>query len=146
MPTEILDTAECIHLMATQTVGRLSVVVGRFPLVVPVNFVLDGDDVVFRTGPGAKLDAADGHDVAFQTDAIDVSSHSGWSVCLVGVARVLGDGERATLLTRSGALSIRPLESGDKPIWVQINTHAVTGRRIGPEGLQELQWGSDGYL
>lgn len=146
MPTEILAETECMRLLATQTVGRLAVQAGRWPLVVPVNFALDGGDVVFRTGPGTKVDSAVHRGVGFQADEIDLASRSGWSVCLVGVAEVVGADELADLVTRIGAFGVRPLESGDKPIWVRAAAHGVTGRRVGPEGLQALQWGSEAYL
>jgi hypothetical protein len=39
------------------------------PVILPVNYVVDGDAPVFRTDPGTKLDAAaEGAAVAFEGD------------------------------------------------------------------------------
>jgi uncharacterized protein len=146
MPTEVLTVDECLRLLATQRIGRLAVVVDRYPMVVPVNYALDRGNVVFRTAPGVKLDAAQHRNVAFQVDQFDLSSRSGWSVLLTGTAEVLTDRHSAELVARTKALDIQPLESGPKPIWVRIIRNSVTGRRIGPEGLLEVHWGSEAYL
>ena len=55
-------------------------------LVLPVNYVLDGDVIVFRSDPGEKLDAIDGHPASFQIDFIDAFHHTGWSVLVRGTA------------------------------------------------------------
>src|SRR6187401_2874753 len=55
---EVLDRAECLRLLSTATLGRIGVQYGALPTVLPVNFVLDGCDIVIRTGRGTKLDAA----------------------------------------------------------------------------------------
>ena len=52
---DVLDRRECLHLLATQSVGRLAVATPEGPLVVPVNFVLDGESIVFRSDRGSKL-------------------------------------------------------------------------------------------
>ena len=58
---EELDHEECLTLIASMSIGRLAVQVeDASPLVVPINYILDGEIVVFRTGPGTKLRAA-GH-------------------------------------------------------------------------------------
>src|SRR6266508_4316639 len=45
-----LDRDECFRLLASVPVGRIAVCgPGQAPLVVPVNFALDGDVIVFRT-------------------------------------------------------------------------------------------------
>ena len=54
----VLTRQECLDLLADQEVGRIAVVLGRRPLIFPVNYVLDGDTIVFRTDPGTKLAAA----------------------------------------------------------------------------------------
>jgi hypothetical protein len=74
---EVLTREECLRLVATLPVGRIAVNgVGGPPHVVPVNYVLDGDVIVFRTDPGTKLSALRKRPVTFQTDLIDAWSGS----------------------------------------------------------------------
>ena len=57
-------------------------------MVLPVNHAVDGQDVVFRTAHGSKLSAAEGQAVvAFEVDACDPQTRSGWSVLVHGVRK-----------------------------------------------------------
>src|SRR6516165_11352239 len=78
---EILDRAECLHLLSGSVLGRIAVTVGALPVILPVNFLLDGDRILIRTGKGTKLEAATRDAVvAFEVDDVEPFSHSGWSV------------------------------------------------------------------
>jgi uncharacterized protein len=56
--TEPLDRDACLELMRTTGLGRVAWTAEDGRVVVePVNFALDDDGVVFRTGEGDKLDA-----------------------------------------------------------------------------------------
>src|SRR5206468_4082261 len=95
-PGQALDALapeECWRLLGTQQIDRLSFSAqGGLPVIVPVNFTVDGETVVFRTGRGPKLTAATrGELVAFEADEIDVPSRTGWSVVVIGQARVVED-------------------------------------------------------
>ncbi|HYA00194.1 MAG TPA: pyridoxamine 5'-phosphate oxidase family protein [Candidatus Binatia bacterium] len=80
-----LARARCLELLATVPVGRVGLSVGALPVVLPVNFVLAGDRLVFRTVPGTKLDAAAVRAVvAFEADAYDAGGAWGWSVMVQG--------------------------------------------------------------
>jgi nitroimidazol reductase NimA-like FMN-containing flavoprotein (pyridoxamine 5'-phosphate oxidase superfamily) len=146
MATEVLERDECLRLLASQTVGRLAVMVGGYPQVTPVNFALDDDMVVFRSGPGAKLSAAVYRNVSFEVDQIDVTNRSGWSVLVTGRAELLGDDRSAELLERAKALHIEPFDAGDKHMWVRIVPNAVTGRRVGPNRTLYFDLPSEAYL
>ena len=84
----VLGRTECLRLLSGASVGRLAVTVGALPVILPVNFLrLDRDRVLIRTTTGTKLDAATRHAVvAFEVDDFDSFSHTGWSVCVTGVA------------------------------------------------------------
>lgn len=82
-----LKRADCIALLGEQRIGRVAVVDRNdLPFVVPVNYVLLRDTVLFRTHPGTKLDALRRRPVAFQVDSIDEAHRIGWSVLVQGVA------------------------------------------------------------
>lgn len=135
MATEVLTSDECMALIESQPVGRLAVVVDRYPMVFPVNFAVDNGIVVFRTGPGTKLDAAQHSNVAFEVDSIDPVARSGWSVLITGMAEVVTDDHARGLAERSHSLPIDPYEDGPKSQWVRVLPASVTGRRISPGDL-----------
>jgi uncharacterized protein len=82
---EELGDSECRELLAGRHLGRLALVDGRGPVILPVNHVVDRDAPVFRTDPGTRLDAAaEGAAVAFEVDAADEATRTGWSVVVRG--------------------------------------------------------------
>src|SRR6187401_3245186 len=89
---EILDRDECFRLLETATLGRLALTSGALPVILPVNFLLDGERILVRTSPGTKLAAAATNTVvAFEVDAFDSFDHSGWSVAVTGKSREISD-------------------------------------------------------
>ncbi|HTK16443.1 MAG TPA: pyridoxamine 5'-phosphate oxidase family protein [Acidimicrobiia bacterium] len=125
---EILDRDECIALLAHQPIGRVAIVTmdGR-PLVFPVNFVLDGDAVVFRSDAGTKLNGARRGQIAFECDGVDRTYHTGWSVLATGQAEeVVNEAE----LARLARLPLGPWCPGPKSTWLRIRPRMLTGRRI----------------
>ncbi len=121
-----LDRDECMQLLRSHHLGRLGVVVERQPLIFPVNYTLDGENVVFRTDPGTKLHAAIGQHVAFEIDESDSMYHGGASVLVVGPAELVPASEHKRLST----LPLGPWCPGAKATWVRIRSGAITGRRI----------------
>ena len=92
---EVLDRADCIRLLRTVSLGRIGITAGALPTILPINFRVDGDRILFRTGVGTKLDAATrGAVVAFEADDIDPMYHSGWSVVVTGIAREVAGSRR----------------------------------------------------
>ena len=73
---EVLTREECLELLATRPVGRVGVMTELHPVIFPVNYVLDGDAIVFRTGGGPALEHAADQPVAFEVDDIDVENKS----------------------------------------------------------------------
>lgn len=130
-----LSIADCWELLATVPVGRVAVAVeGEAPLVLPVNHRVDGQSIVFRTGPGSKLDAARTQPIAFQADAYDQHLHQGWSVLVRGLAAFeTVDGQH--LEPWAGA-------SGRNTV-VRIWPEHVSGRVVSSGALV---WDPGGYL
>jgi uncharacterized protein len=59
-------------------------------MIVPVNFVLDGETVVFSTGEGTKRDAVrEGRVLTFTVDDLEPALQAGWSFLIIGVAEVM---------------------------------------------------------
>jgi nitroimidazol reductase NimA-like FMN-containing flavoprotein (pyridoxamine 5'-phosphate oxidase superfamily) len=125
-----LGTDACWELLASCPVGRIGVLSDGAPEIYPVNHLVDGHTVVFRTDPGSKLHALDRIPVVcFEVDDIDADSCAGWSVLLKGRAETLTMPEE---LRRVSALPLRYWTIGDKAHWVRIRPIEVTGRRIVP--------------
>ncbi len=127
---EVLDRDECLSLLATQRVGRVGLCEDR-PLILPVVFgVLEGD-VVFRTGPGAKLVSAALHrTVAFEVDEYSVEAGTGWDVDVVGIAEEI---VRPDELARVRALDLPAWAGEFRDRFVRIRAETVTGRRLHPD-------------
>jgi nitroimidazol reductase NimA-like FMN-containing flavoprotein (pyridoxamine 5'-phosphate oxidase superfamily) len=133
---EALSGMECYRLLATQQVGRLGVDVGRYPLIFPVNYALDGDTILVRTRPDTTLTAADYANVAFEVDAIDPRTRSGWSVLVRGLAEDVTATHRGESQGESHedtqARGPQPWPPGEHGRWIRIVPHGISGRRIVP--------------
>jgi nitroimidazol reductase NimA-like FMN-containing flavoprotein (pyridoxamine 5'-phosphate oxidase superfamily) len=124
----ILDEDDCWDLLTTADVGRLAVVVGDDLEVFPVNFVVDGRTLVFRTGEGTKLAAATvAHSVVMEADGFDRSVGEAWSVVVKGEADRL---ERFSDIDRAEELPLQPWSAHPKQWFVRIEPREVTGRRF----------------
>ena len=126
---EVLDRDQCLNLLATATIGRVGLTSGALPTILPVNFRLDDDRILIRSGEGAKMDAAlQDTVVAFEVDDFDPMNHSGWSVVVTGVARAITDEDE--LQSLDGVPIARWAPRGNGRV-VSISTDMVSGRRLG---------------
>lgn len=127
---ERIDRDDCLALLAGDVVGRLAVVSGGAAEIFPVNYVLDGDSVVFRTDPGTKLDASGRAQAAFEIDCIDRDRRTGWSVIVSGRLEEVTSYDSRTL-ERVHALPVDPWAGGDKAHYVRLIAERINGRRVG---------------
>jgi nitroimidazol reductase NimA-like FMN-containing flavoprotein (pyridoxamine 5'-phosphate oxidase superfamily) len=134
----VIPTDECYRLLGTQEFGRIGVVAEHHPLILPVNYRLDGTTVVIRTHPGTILRSAEHANVAFEVDEIDRVSRSGWSVLIRATAEEVGEQHRADLVARTQDMGLEAWAPGDKGHWIRLITHEITGRRIVPGELPAL--------
>lgn len=126
-----LTAAECEDLLRAGIFGRLVMLAGpRGAEIFPVNYVTVDDAVLVRTAAGTMLDHyADGAELLFEVDQIDVERQHGWSV----VAR--GRGERVSGAERSEAERRVPgpprwLRHEDD-LWIRLRWEDLSGRQIG---------------
>jgi uncharacterized protein len=125
---EVLPFDSCLSLLAAVSVGRVGFVADGEVLVLPVNFVMDGQAVVFRTASGSKLAGAEDRSaVAFEADNYDDITQSGWSVLVRGRAEVVEDDAEIGRLSRLGLYSWA--SALDRPFWIRVRPTSVTGRR-----------------
>lgn len=125
----VLDPEECDALLASTAVGRIAFMSYGRPLVLPVTYAYRDREIVFRTGIGAKLEAAARHDVmSFEIDGWDEETRTGWSVVVQGRADLVSDDEAIAELESIGLPSWAQRDR--IPGWVRLIPDQITGRRI----------------
>lgn len=124
-----LGRDECLCLLATAPIGRVVHTRQALPAVLPVNFGLDHDGaVLLRVSAASDLvSAVDGAVVAFEADAADADTHSGWSVVVTGRAEVVTDRAEIDRLERIGPRSWVP---SPEEVFVRIEPELVCGREL----------------
>ncbi|MFI1466621.1 helix-turn-helix domain-containing protein [Streptomyces wuyuanensis] len=123
-----LDESECRDLMAAHGVGRIGVLTPGGPAVVPVNYLVDGTDIAFRTALGKVPAFAAGSEVAFEVDRVDDAFSSGWSVLAVGTARAVTDEDAVRRLAELAPTT--PWAGGPRDLWIVLSPTRLSGRRI----------------
>lgn len=125
---DVLDDGECRRLLATVPIGRVAYTERALPTIQPVTFVLHGGCVVIPTRVGSKMEAASrGAVVAFEVDAYDAATRTGWNVTVIGRSRVAGEEAEIRGLDALGAEAWAP---ADSPCYILIELTLVRGRRI----------------
>lgn len=116
--------SDILDLLERQSVGRLAYIArAGVPDVVPVNYTWTRGEILIRSGPGPKLQAAQrGETVAFEVDELDVEQRTGCSVVVVGRASVV-----ARVL--DGRLP-QPWTDGPRRHLIRISPDRIEGRRI----------------
>jgi len=127
---DVIGVDECYELLASAEVGRIGVNAAHYPLIIPVNYGLDGRTIVIRTHPGTTLSAAAHANVSFEIDEIDRRTRSGWSVLVRGLAEEVGPEDRPEFVARTHAAGVTPWAPGEHGNWLRIITHHISGRRI----------------
>jgi hypothetical protein len=121
----VLTRGECRRLLALGSKerrhGHLGIAQLGAPLVLPLDYAVDGPDVVVRIGEGLFARVERAELVAFQVDGETDGHH--WSVLVRGLA-LLEDDEAAV-----GALPVPRIASPGHRL-VRIRTDVVTGRRF----------------
>lgn len=125
---EILEPPECWRLLAETSVGRLALIVDGHPDVFPVNYQVDNESLLFRTGSGTKQEALDADAaVALEADSVSAEFGMAWSVVVKGKAqRETGAGQALDSIRRA----LFPWQGVGKDILIRIVPESVTGRRF----------------
>jgi uncharacterized protein len=122
-----IDGAECRLLLHSRTLGRVGLHIADQLAIFPVYYAVMDHDIVFRTDPGTKLDAALLETpVVFEVD----SASPGWSVLVRGHAQQLRD---ADSVAHARTLLGHDWPAGQREQYVRIVTEQITGRRLPTE-------------
>lgn len=89
-----LTAAESWRLLGSVSLGRIVFTRHAMPAIRPVNHLVDRETVIIRSHLGAAIvrrAAGDGTVVCYEADDIDPVRHTGWSVIVTGLARLIND-------------------------------------------------------
>jgi nitroimidazol reductase NimA-like FMN-containing flavoprotein (pyridoxamine 5'-phosphate oxidase superfamily) len=142
--SEIVPWPECLRLLALAAkedqFGRLAVIDGESPLVVPLNFTFHDRAVLVRIGPGRTWELVPGSLVAFEVDRVEPDLGLAWSVLVRGLASVLAPDD--ALAAQAPAPWVP--EPGEEVI--SIRPDVVTGRRfrLVARGASDAEAGTPG--
>lgn len=124
-PVHVLHPEQCWGFLREREFGRLAYHLLGEVHIVPINYALDGERLVFMTAEGSKLFGVTANcDVAFEVD--DVAHEHATSVICRGRAHVL-EGRAADVVER---LPVRPWFDTPKPVVVAIDVEEISGRRF----------------
>ncbi|MFH8729824.1 pyridoxamine 5'-phosphate oxidase family protein [Streptomyces termitum] len=129
-----LRPGEALALLASVPFGRIVFTEQALPTIRPVNHLVDGGDVIIRTGEGAALarrarEAGErGVVVAYEADEIDAATRLGWSVVVTGYCRPVTDPEETARYTEL----LEPWTDQHREQVVRIRPDLITGMRLVP--------------
>lgn len=123
----ILDVAACRELLDAGAIGRVGYIAEGRPMIVPVDYLVHDNTIVFRADPGGKLLHIPLHHVCFEVDG-SAADHV-WSVVVQGFARDLTTaiGPEYQAMRDLTLASHAPIENAH---WISIDITEVSGRRL----------------
>lgn len=108
-----LTERECWELLATASVGRLALSVRALPVILPVQYHLNGRRLAVCLGHrGLPERALDETVIAFAADSIDPVSRSGWSVQVQGRSAISRELKMDTACGWPDAAQVVEIEAG----------------------------------
>lgn len=131
----VLDLAESRRYLRCEQLGRVGFVRAGAVEIFPVNYVVVGSGVAFKTGHGSKLGAAmDSAPVTFEVDGVGLPSTgiAAWSVVVKGVASLVTEDDVLGRLASEESLPLLP-SAATTGRWVVIRPDEVSGRAIAAE-------------
>jgi hypothetical protein len=127
---EVLDRDECRRLLGSSNIGRLAYCTDSGPRVVPINYTMVSEALIFRTGMDSEgYGYLINRPIAFEVDQVDEFLQTGWSVLVVGNAGLMDERSLRLLDLQQ---SPQPWPEGRKALVVQLPLTTVTGRRVHP--------------
>jgi nitroimidazol reductase NimA-like FMN-containing flavoprotein (pyridoxamine 5'-phosphate oxidase superfamily) len=125
-----LSQSECRALLADHQAGRAAVVAPDGPHIIPVNYALVDETIVFRTSPFTLL-ATHGRDaaIAFEVDHLHELSKTGWSVLARGRTEVVFDSQQIEHIRRIWEPT--PWADGARNLYIRLKIAELSGRRVG---------------
>jgi nitroimidazol reductase NimA-like FMN-containing flavoprotein (pyridoxamine 5'-phosphate oxidase superfamily) len=125
-----LSPAECFGLLELGGIGRVGFAAADGIMMLPVNFVVTGKAIIFRTAPDTLLALYANGPVSFEVDHLDQALREGWSVLVQGHAHKVADEREVKRL--EDKTHLQPWAGGARDVYVRIAPTRISGRCIEP--------------
>jgi uncharacterized protein len=124
-----LTKQECLDLLHASTVGRVGFSHPDGIKILPVNYLVVGEDVIIRTSPSGVIAALakEGSEIAFEVDYHNTTGGNGWSVLLNGPITPLTDVEFDALDLPGRIVA---WAGADRTLYLRFTARQVDGRRV----------------
>jgi nitroimidazol reductase NimA-like FMN-containing flavoprotein (pyridoxamine 5'-phosphate oxidase superfamily) len=126
----VISPRECLDLLEPGGLGRVGFTAEDGVMMLPVNFAVSGNAVVFRTAPDTLLALQANARVSFEADHFDDAFHEGWSVLVRGHAHQVMDEHEVRHL--EDATCLEPWAPGPRDVYVRIVPTHISGRGVQP--------------
>ena len=132
-----LGYAECRALLMRGVAGRVAVSAPDGPHIVPLNYSVVDESIVFRTTPFSVL-ATYGRNakLAFEVDSFRETRQIGWSVVARGRADVVSDTDELVHIRK--VWPPEPWADGPRNLYFRLTWQELTGRSVGEAQRLEL--------
>jgi nitroimidazol reductase NimA-like FMN-containing flavoprotein (pyridoxamine 5'-phosphate oxidase superfamily) len=131
----VLDSVElapevCRQLLDAGVMGRVALCTPDGPHIVPVNYSVVADSMVFQTTPYSVLGTSGRNSlVAFETDHVDYGSRHAWSVVVRGRCRWVDEPDAVAAI--EATWPPRPWAAGSRRLYLRLPLDEVSGRKLG---------------
>jgi Pyridoxamine 5'-phosphate oxidase len=123
-----LSAAECLELLEPGGIGRVGLTSAAGVVILPVNFAVAGNAIIFRTAPDTLLAVHASTRISFEADHIDEARQEGWSVLIQGKGHNVTD--ELDIRRLENLIDLEPWAGGARDVWVRITPARISGRRI----------------
>jgi len=127
-----LTEGECWQLLKSTSLGRVVFTHHAMPAIRPVNHLVDGQTIIIRSHLGAAIvsragaGAGDGTVVCYEADDLDATRHTGWSVIVTGLARLVREPAAIERYERA----LEPWIAGQMDHVISIEPRFISGIRL----------------
>ena len=125
-----LTGAESWQLLRSVSLGWIVFTWHAMPAIRPVNHLVEDEAIIVRSHLGsaivARAAADDGAVVCYEADELDPVRHTGWSVIVTGMARLVRD---PAAITRYEQL-LEPWAAGQMHYVIAVKPQVITGIRL----------------
>jgi nitroimidazol reductase NimA-like FMN-containing flavoprotein (pyridoxamine 5'-phosphate oxidase superfamily) len=127
-----LTEGECWQLLKSASLGRVVFTHHAMPAIRPVNHLVDGQTIIFRSHLGAAIvsragaGAGDGTVVCYEADDLDATRHTGWSVIVTGLARLVREPAAIERYERA----LEPWIAGQMDHVISVEPRFISGIRL----------------
>lgn len=125
---EVLSEEVCWERLRRTAIGRLGVHHEGQPSIYPINYLVDGASIVFRTRLNSKISHAPLLErVAFEIDGFDATHGDAWSILIKGFGRFV---DSVPEIEQADTLPLYPWVDVERTAWVRVIPVELTGRRF----------------